>query len=144
MAGKLFQGSIKYPAIALMLLALLLPIYGPWIDPGYVGRLPQHDHIYIGKIDPNHHHDHRDCLRDAAGSRSHAEEQSPKERFAAFLATVISLPDQDAAQQSLVHLIHLDEVPSLQRFDTLWIPIEETNGIAHGIIINPPEEPPRS
>lgn len=39
-----------------LLLALLLPMYGPWIDPTYATRQPYHTHLYLGGYDANHHH----------------------------------------------------------------------------------------
>lgn len=40
---------------ALAVPALLLPIHGPWLDYDFAQYQPQHKHIYLDKINLNHH-----------------------------------------------------------------------------------------
>ena len=44
-----------YLLFVLAVQALLLPIHGPWLDYDFAKYQPQHDHIYFGKINLNHH-----------------------------------------------------------------------------------------
>lgn len=39
-----------------MLLAVLFPLYAPWLNSNYAALQPGHDHLYLGKPTPEHEH----------------------------------------------------------------------------------------
>ncbi len=120
-----------YLVTLFMLAAVLLPIYGPWLDAHFVERLPQHDHIFIGEIDPHHHnHDH------AGAPHHHDCLDFPS-------SAVASVPDQDAALRGLALWLWPDNALSFQPADTFGFPIWETSQPVAGTIVPPLDEPPR-
>jgi hypothetical protein len=44
-----------YLLFLLVVQALLFPIHGPWLDYDFAQYQPQHKHIYLDKINLNHH-----------------------------------------------------------------------------------------
>lgn len=39
----------------ILVVALLLPLYGPWVDFQFAARQPTHKHLYLGKVELDHH-----------------------------------------------------------------------------------------
>ena len=72
-----------------------MPVYAPWLNPGYAAAQPHHSHIYVGAVQVNHHdhppvpHSHPD-----PGPQANTLTKGP-------VSGVILLPDQDIAGQVL-------------------------------------------
>ncbi|MCI0395415.1 MAG: hypothetical protein L0332_01315 [Chloroflexi bacterium] len=64
----------------LTLQALLLPVYGPWLDVHFAGRQAYHDHLYLAGVNPRHH-------------------DSPD------TGDMVNLPTRDAAQEGLFFMV---------------------------------------
>lgn len=94
---------VWYPVVALLSLqALLLPIYGPWCDPLFAGRIPNHTHIYFGPIEPHHHH---------TGTNPN---EHPPHPFAQYLPQgVVNLPVTQAVNYSSIPLLPLNDLSHL-------------------------------
>lgn len=118
------------------LVAVLLPTFGPWLDMEFAGWMPQHDHIYVGEINLDHHRG----ANDSPEYSHHQEKQS--ETASPFITGVVNLPDQDATLQSLVLLVY-PAAPLLPRIDAIWFPSGETCYTVCGIAIPPLDKPPR-
>ncbi|MFQ5400832.1 MAG: hypothetical protein ACE5E7_14700 [Anaerolineae bacterium] len=91
------QQRIQHLVVLLMLHALLLPLYAPWINTQFAANIPSHKHLYLGKYNPNHHH------------HQHPSNSGEKAQGIAFL------PNFDATQHSLIDL-------ALHLYDTLIVP----------------------
>lgn len=86
----------------LSLQALLLPIYGPWCDPLFAGRIPNHTHIYFGIIEPDHHH---------PGTNPN---EHPPQPFAQYLPQgVVNLPATQAVTYGSLPLLPLNDLSHL-------------------------------
>jgi len=120
-----------------MLMAVLLPIYGPWLDFRFAGRMPQHDHIYIGEVNLDHHTEHH------AHKHDRKKVQPPHDCLELPLPAVINLPDQDAALLGLVQLTCFNNVLTFQRTDTIGFPIVDVKYIISAIVVSPLDKPPR-
>lgn len=118
-----------------MILSVLLPMWGPWLDPSFAGRMPQHDHLRFGNYDPNHHHGHE--------GHEETSQETPLERYADLLSSIVSIPDLDVSLQGLLLLIVTGHVPALHQPDTRYILAGNGVLITHGITIKPPVMPPR-
>ncbi len=121
----------------LMLMAVLLPTYGPWLDFRFAERMPQHDHLYIGEVNLNHHAHHH--------TYKHVQPkvQSLRKPLALNIPAVVNLPDQDSVLRGLVQLICLHNVLTFQRIDTIGFPIVDAKHITSAIVVPPLEKPPR-
>jgi hypothetical protein len=125
-----------YLVTAIMLLALLLPIYGPWLDFRFAERMPQHDHIFIGEVNLDHHNQH--YHKHVPTKMKH-----PKNDLQLPLPAVINLPDQDAALWGLIMLGCPNNRLSCQRLDTLRFPLVEARYNISAIVVPPLDQPPR-
>lgn len=102
--STLHPGSL--PVIFLLIAALLLPVYAPWLNPAYAAAQPNHRHIYLGGVDYDHHvrtpapHRHLDSKPEAPVSEPQAG------------SGVIMLPDQDAGGQVSPVLPHAADLTS--------------------------------
>ncbi|MCI0399194.1 MAG: hypothetical protein L0332_18650 [Chloroflexi bacterium] len=116
--------------LALMLLALLLPVYGPWLDSNFAGRQPLHRHIYLGTVNLAHH-----SAPEPAGHKDHSESDSD----------VVNLPDQTAANQGGTLWLMLADVtcPVPQAGDHLAFGPLLTCLPCQGRSVLPLEQPPR-
>ncbi|GAB4146904.1 MAG: hypothetical protein Fur0021_05330 [Candidatus Promineifilaceae bacterium] len=117
------------------LVAVLLPTFGPWLDTDFAGWMPQHDHIYVGEINLDHH----SASEDSPKHNWHEEKRS--EPAFPFITGIVNLPDQDVTLQSLVLLVY-PASPLLQRIDTIWFALCETCYTVCGIAIPPLDKPP--
>lgn len=119
-SDRLLRRYSTFFAFLLAIQAALLPIYGPWLDHHFAERQAKHKHIYLGRVDLNHH-DGED-------------------------SDVVSLPDLDAAGQVVGHLIPpYSQPPSnpLWGYDGLTFTILQDYQLSQGAIPPPPETPPR-
>lgn len=89
--GNRAEQAVRRLLLLLMVTAVLLPIYGPWLDYRFAGWQPAHGHIYTGKVDLNHH---RVAHRPHPGHH-HVEEAEPAAHG------VASVPNQDASYLGL-------------------------------------------
>lgn len=102
--------------------ALLLPVYGSWVDFHFAEKLPTHKHIYLGKVDLNHHRttDSKD---------------------------VIILLDQDATSRPVVVLVWLPgeqkTVNAAESDNTLQIGLFDDYPSPENAYLPPPDYPPR-
>jgi hypothetical protein len=80
--------------IFLMVQAILLPVYGPWLNRHFIEWQPTHAHIYLGKIDLDHHAIQLACARNS--EHHHADEAACNGE-----SSVVSLPNQDIAGKTL-------------------------------------------
>jgi hypothetical protein len=108
--------------ILLLLLAavLLLPVYGSWIDFRYPASQPTHKHIYLGKVDLNHHR-------------------------SADTKDVVNLPDQDATSQPVVIICLPEEEMVGQTAESGNLSFELSNEYLspEDAFLPPPDHPPR-
>lgn len=122
--------------LLLMAQALLLPIYGPWLDREFAARQADHKHIYTGKVDLHHHYDHPGHGRHAlpTGNQETAD-------------TTVSLPNLDVAKQGQALLRSLSEILSFilaaARDSSLVFTLTDHTRASQGISIPPPSQPPR-
>jgi hypothetical protein len=106
--------------LLLMVAVLLLPVYGSWVDIHYAERQPNHKHIYLGRIDLNHH-------------RSSESKD------------VVNLPDQDATSQPVVIVC----IPGELIAATTAVPANLIFGLPEefrspkATFLPPPDHPPR-
>lgn len=100
--------------------ALLLPVYGSWINVRYAAQQPTHKHIYLGKVDLNHHRtaDHKD---------------------------IVILPDQDAASQPVVSIDLPNEQLAVRMTenDNLSFGLSVEYLSPENTFLPPPDHPPR-
>lgn len=115
-------------------MAVLLPTFAPWLDVHFAGRMPQHDHIFIGEVNLDHHHRGQDD--------KHEKEPPVPEQPALFLTGVVNLPDRDAAPQNAAAVV-CPAFPLWQRIDAIWFPVGETRYTVCGLTVPPPDKPPR-
>lgn len=116
-----------------LILALLLPMYGPWLDPTFAARQPYHNHLYLGEVNANHHSDSHD---------DHHHEE--KDDCRSTLPDVINLPDQTIAQQLLLiwqPLLFTTMLPTDNGLIFTW---QADGWRVPAIFLTPPERPPRS
>ena len=121
--------------LLLLVQALLLPIYGPWLDREFAARQADHKHLYFGKVDPNHHahqsHDRR-------ASRDTHDETSD---------TVINLPNLDVTNQGQVLVLSFTEILSFllaaAQDSSLIFTLADHTITSQGISRAPPHQPPR-
>jgi len=114
-----------------MVQAVLLPLYGSWFDRDFAGRRPDHDHIYLGEVDLNHHHAN-DNHRHEHDTKTSCIEQND----------IIFLADDDTLGQGWAFVLppstlsHLgSDTPSFPLCDTL---------LSHLLLFIPPlEKPPQ-
>jgi hypothetical protein len=119
--------------VCLMLQAVLWPLCAPWVDPAFAGRQPEHDHLYLGKIDPDHAHDNR--AREP--HLHHQEETSP------VPTGVVFLPNREGSGHITAVLPPLFALLGVQPDETFIATVPETLYRLQGIIVSPPEQPPR-
>jgi hypothetical protein len=117
MSGKRVKNRSK--VLALFLTAvLLLPVYGSWIDFHYAAKQPGHKHVYLGKVDLNHHR-------------------------TADTKDIVILPDQDATSQIVV-LVNLPEkIASTADRDSLSFGLAHEYRSPENAFLPPPDHPPR-
>jgi hypothetical protein len=120
-----------------MLMAVLLPTYGPWLDFRFAGRMPQHDHIFIGEVNLDHHTEYH------AHKHNRKKVRSRYDCLELPLLAVVNLPNQDAALQGLVQLTCLHNVVTFQRIDTIRFPIVDVKYIISAVVVSPLDTPPR-
>lgn len=116
------------------LLALLLPLYGSWLDPSFVGRLPFHNHIYLGEVAPHHHYP----------DASHAHAAANHEQTCGqVLSGVVSVPDGGVMRQIfLVWQLYSPPaiVPANAALTFIW---QAEHWLVRMIFLPPPHRPPR-
>lgn len=99
---------------------LLLPVYGSWIDHRYPVNQPGHKHIYLGKVDLDHHR-------------------------TAETKNIVILPDQDATSQPVVLAVLPDQQLTANTADpdnlTFGFPDQYYN--RENAFLPPPDHPPR-
>lgn len=100
--------------------ALLLPVYGSWIDVSYPAQQPTHKHVYLGKVDLDHHRT--------------AEPEN-----------VVILPDQDAASQVvvLIDLPHVEVTAEKVEKGQLSFGLSDEYLSPENTFLPPPDHPPR-
>lgn len=106
--------------IGWLLMAILLPVYGPWINGRFPAWQPDHDHIYLDEVDPHH---------------PHTNSETPSD--------IIMLPGKNLFdKQLLIIAIPLDQV-LLNPFDTPCVGfLGEQPLFPRLVFISPPERPP--
>lgn len=117
-----------------LILALLLPMYGPWLDPTFAARQPYHNHLYLGEVKADHHrsdthHDHQ-----------HKERETD---CISWLPDVINLPDQTVTQQLLLlwqPFLFTTVIPTDDSLTFIW---QADGWRVAAIFLTPPEHPPR-
>lgn len=118
--------------LLLMAQALLLPIYGPWLDQEFAGRQADHKHFYLGRVEVNHHAHH--------GRADHHRPDEPAN-------TVINLPNLDVTNQGQVLVLSFTEILSFllaaARESSLVFTFTNHTVASQGISIPPPDQPPR-
>lgn len=93
--GRLTPISRSFPLVFLLMAILLLPVYAPWLNPGYAAAQPNHQHIYFGDVRLDHHK-HSSVPHDHPDPRPTEQNLAPGVDYG-----VILLPDQAAAGQIL-------------------------------------------
>jgi hypothetical protein len=101
-----------------LVVVLLLPIYGPWVDLHFAAHQPNHKHLYLGKIDLHHHRN--------SDSKD-----------------VVNLPDQDATGRILA-LVCLPEEQAVGLPDDkgLFFGLLDDYRSPQDAFLPPPERPP--
>lgn len=117
--------------LLLMFQALLLPAYGPWLDYRFAALQPEHDHIYFGEVELNHH------------TAEYAHKHDTEKETGIPSNAVVSLPDQNITWQNLLFLVYANNLLSLPRKDTLSFPLVAVVHDVKSILILPLEIPPR-
>ncbi|MFZ0545765.1 MAG: hypothetical protein WAM60_10030 [Candidatus Promineifilaceae bacterium] len=105
--------------LLLTTVVMLLPIYGSWIDVHFAASQPDHQHIYFGKVDLNHHRD---------GNKD-----------------VVNLPNQDATSQITISILLTDEEILIHPDDmaNLSFRLADEYLSPEDAFIPPPDHPPR-
>lgn len=126
---KFVSGTIAF----VMVQALLLPLYGSWLNSQFAAIQPNHKHIYVGIADPNHPH---------SLSISH---QHDSEKAETSDSDVISVPNQDASQSITVLFSTFDGLAALTAPDhpSLVFSLEADYLLSALVYHAPPVEPPR-
>lgn len=103
-----------------MAAVLLLPVYGVWLDIRYAERQPTHKHIYLGKVNLNHH-------------------RTPESK------NVVNLPDQDAGGQLVLLVCLPDEQIAANSAvsNNLSFALSDDCLLPEDAYIPPPDHPPR-
>ena len=134
-SGQRKDLTARWLATGLLLLAALLPVYGPWVQPDFAGRMPRHKHVHFGQYDPGHHHE-------AAEPANASGKESAVERFAELLSSIIFLPDYDVTFEALFGLFLLAAM--LLILDAaIYSTVDVRHLSAAGICVAPAEIPPR-
>jgi hypothetical protein len=105
----------------LLAAVFLLPVYGSWVDFHYPERQPAHKHIYLGRVNLNHHRDFD-------------------------TGDIIMLPDQDATGQPIV-LLFPPEAQALinsAASGNLSFDLSDEFHSPDDAFLPPPDHPPRS
>lgn len=136
MVNLLPRGRVAYIITLVgVFITLLLPMYGPWLDPTFVSRQPFHNHIYLGQVDVDHHststHDHKTKI-------SHEDEDCTQ-----VLADVISLPDGGILQQLLMLWLPFQQVSIWPDDNSLSFRWQSDDRFVQAIFLTPPRRPPR-
>jgi hypothetical protein len=115
-----------------MVLLVLLPVYGSWLDEDFAALQPLHNHIFLDGIKPNHH------LPGKSHTGSHSDNTADSDG-------VINVPDQDVSGSGLLFLLFLSA--------TMVIIPDGKNGLQtiltthytllNGIFPPPLKQPPR-
>ncbi len=116
-----------------LLLALLLPMYGPWLDPTFAARQPYHSHIYLGEVDADHHH--------ATSGHDHQSEE--ENDCISTLGRVINVPDQTLSQQLLLLWQPASVATILPADNGLSFTWQADGRRIAAIFLPPPDQPPR-
>ena len=103
-----------------LVVAMLLPVYGSWIKVDYAAQQPNHKHIYMGKVNLNHHR-------------------------TAETKGIVILPDQDATSQIVVMLDLPNEQISVNTADSENFIFDLADGYLspENNFLPPPDRPPR-
>lgn len=129
-----------YLQIFFMIQAILLPVYGPWLDSGFAAYLPYHDHIYLGQVDPDHdHHPNRPHSHEAP-LRNDSKTGRVK---ILFLDVIIYLPNREANYQAVIFLTSLDDLLDLFIPNSLVFPVTDDLHEVYGLSVPPLKHPPR-
>lgn len=135
MVDLLPRGRVPYIiTLAGVLVTLLLPMYGPWLDPTFVGRQPFHNHIYLGEVDTEHHH--------PTSKHDHKIEESDKD-CTPVLSDVISLPDGGVLQQLLMLWQPFPKLTVWSDDNSLSFHWQPDDRFVLAIFLTPPRRPPR-
>lgn len=104
----------------LLAAVLLLPVYGSWVDFHYPERQPAHKHIYLGRVNLNHHRDFDS-------------------------SDIIMLPDQDATGQPavLLFLPEAEAVVNSADSNNLTFLLSDEFHKPEDAYLPPPDHPPR-
>jgi hypothetical protein len=121
--------------VILAVQAVCLPIYGPWINFRYAGWLPNHDHIYLGEVDANHHDN------EGEHCQSHHDEHKACDKAG---DPVINLPPDTLQQDGFLFTLPVPadgwhDLPATLVY--LW---QRHQLACQGITIAPPTQPPRA
>ena len=129
--------------LLLLVQALLLPIYGPWLDRQFAARQADHKHLYFGKVDLNHHGHHGRDRHAGHAKRAHA----PHGRADEPSNTVINLPNLDVTNQGQVLVLSFTEILSFllaaAQNSSLVFTLADHTITSQGISRAPPHQPPR-
>jgi hypothetical protein len=113
----------KYSRFLLLFLAvvLLLPFYGGWINIHYAAFQPNHQHIYLGKVNLNHHR-------------------------TSDMEDIVMLPDQDATSQIMPSISLPDQqiAANMNERDELSFDFTAEYHTPEDAYLPPPDYPPRT
>jgi hypothetical protein len=123
--------------IFLMVQAILLPVYGPWLNRHFSEWQPSHAHIYFGEIDLDHHAVQLACTRNS--EHHHADEAACKGE-----SDVVSLPNQDVAGKTLALSPPHKDASLAMKDDVLLFTFVESYVLHQILFIPPPDKPPRA
>lgn len=106
-----------------MILLVLFPMFGSWLNQDFAAFQPNHQHIFLDGVKPNHHEKHTSDTADG----------------------VVNLPDQTAAIMGLVFMLFLMIVSDIlpNGLGNLSSPLSNLHIRLSGIYIPPNIRPPR-
>jgi hypothetical protein len=120
-----------------MILSVLLPVWGAWLNPSFAGQMPQHDHLHFGDYDSDHHH------RLETHRHTKPEKEAPLERYASLLSSIVNMPDLDTSLQGLSFLVFAADLLALRLPDARYSLAGDEILAGCGITVYPLESPPR-
>lgn len=113
-----------------MVLLVLLPVYGTWLDEDFAALQPEHGHIYLDGVKIDHH---------PAGWRHPGEHDETADSDG-----VVNVPDQDVVGLGLVLLFFVGVAVAMPGRETgLHFVLNAYYTLLKGICPEPLEQPPR-